>query len=162
MEKGPTFQTPQLPAVRGAPKPVRRIGLANEIATNWAFTFYGDLDQQLATWSKTWAYNGKGYIICQKEICPTTGREHLQGMACLHPPKSFAWLRRNCAKACWTKMRESVMANVHYCTKQSTRIDGPYYYGIDEAFVLHTKALRQEEAAAKYAVLGSSLKNKSI
>ena len=71
------------------------------------------------------------YAVYQTEICPTTGKHHFQGY--VHSVKS---IRPTALYPCglnkrthFEPARRGPVANITYCTKSDTRIDGPWEYG---------------------------------
>lgn len=111
----------------------------NTLSTLWVFTCYGDLAaarKALDAWA-----DGPVQLVYQKERCPKTGRLHLQGVLRLSKSRSWDWVSETFYKKGqgWTFKiawaRKSWACNLHYCTKEATRVEGPYYVGIHEGFV---------------------------
>ena len=71
------------------------------------------------------------YFVFQIEECPETKRHHLQGYLELLKPQRFSWIKKwldddtvHCAIA-----RGTSDQNYEYCTKDETRVAGPWEYG---------------------------------
>jgi hypothetical protein len=69
--------------------------------------------------------------VVQKEKCPETNREHFQGFMCLKTPSRLGRVKEllNCESAHVEKAKGSPTQAWEYCTKEETRIDGPWKYG---------------------------------
>lgn len=74
------------------------------------------------------------YVVFQKEVAPTTGREHYQGYLFLEGhngivrasvPKRFPCLRGSHIEIA----QGSVADNKKYCTKEESRVAGPWEFG---------------------------------
>lgn len=71
------------------------------------------------------------YGIGQIEECPTTGRRHLQFYVQLHRSQRLTWLKAKIdSEAHWEPARGSFEENKKYCTKEESRIEGPWEVGI--------------------------------
>lgn len=64
------------------------------------------------------------YAVWQPEICPDTGKLHLQGYVEFKAPKSLGQLKKIDAKAHWEKRKGTPDEARAYCMKSDTRIDG--------------------------------------
>lgn len=67
----------------------------------------------------------------QKEKCPDTGREHFQGFIQLVKPMRYAGIKKllQCDSAHLEATKGTPQQAWDYCTKEDTRIDGPWTYG---------------------------------
>lgn len=72
--------------------------------------------------------NGCVHGMYQLETCPATGRQHIQGYARFSGAKRLGGLRQ-IFEAHWEVARGNEQANIAYCSKASTRIDGPWSFG---------------------------------
>nr|QXN75663.1 MAG: replication associated protein [Virus sp.] len=100
----------------------------------YCFTYYGE---NMPQWDET----KMKYLVFQKERCPETGREHYQGFARFIKNLTFKQAQDalNVPKAHMEKPGQertdgSTMGKVDednrdYCTKEESRIDGPWEYG---------------------------------
>jgi len=87
----------------------------------WVFTLFGYDDKKIKWLCE---YDKIRYMRFQKEICPTTGRKHLQGFFSLKTGQSFAALKKNLSpigSPCLAIMKGTVEDNVAYCSKSETR-----------------------------------------
>jgi len=79
-----------------------------------------------------WISDKVDYVCFQLEACPTTGRLHWQMF--IHCPKT---IRRNALRLLLPALGQYVpqttdgspLENITYCTKDETRVDGPWIYG---------------------------------
>jgi hypothetical protein len=70
------------------------------------------------------------FTIFQHERCPTSGRDHLQGYIELPQAQRRSWLSRATdPRIHWEPRRGSQSQAIDYCSKQDTRVDGPWQYG---------------------------------
>lgn len=71
------------------------------------------------------------YLVFQEEKCPETDRHHLQGYAQFKDPVRFGafktWLGDETAHV--EKANGSAAQNRNYCTKEETRVNGPWEIG---------------------------------
>lgn len=69
------------------------------------------------------------YLEGQWEICPTTGRTHIQLKVWLYYPKSVAGLIKNCPGTNWTPVEKD--NRFDYASKEETRKPGthPEFFG---------------------------------
>lgn len=78
---------------------------------------------------------------------------HLQGVVTFKYPKSFGQVRRMIPKAWWSVMLGSIAQAVAYCTKERTRIEGPWgYHHISADILIGSQGL----LALRNEPLGSS------
>lgn len=92
----------------------------------WVFTEH-DVEKNLFDWEK---HDFIKFCQWQLEEAPDTGKEHYQGLLLLNKEKELRYLKKNLsASAHWEKMRANTKANIQYCSKQETRLDGPWQFG---------------------------------
>lgn len=79
-------------------------------AKRWCFTDYKDtFEYDEATME---------YLIYGREVCPTTGRKHLQGFVCFKQQKRLSALKKMSNGTHWEVARGSVADNDKYCSKE--------------------------------------------
>jgi len=67
------------------------------------------------------------YMMYQVERAPETGKVHLQGFLCFTNKVSLAMLKRVYSKtAHWELSRGTLAQNIEYCSKDKTRVVGPF------------------------------------
>lgn len=70
------------------------------------------------------------YVAYQLEKCPTTARLHYQGMVHMSNPRSIKYLKQTfCPDGFYECMRGTLLQAKKYCTKDDTRVDGPWEFG---------------------------------
>ncbi len=70
------------------------------------------------------------YMVWQKEECPTTNRAHLQGYVELSKRRGLNFMRAAISDtAAWAVRRGTQEECIAYCTKDDTRILGPWTLG---------------------------------
>ncbi|QUX80158.1 putative Rep protein [Feline stool-associated circular virus] len=102
-------------------------------ATNWCGTLHlGDEEFYGESWLNQLLGAGKiTYGIGQIESCPETGRRHFQFYIQVGRTQKLAWMRRHISdKAHFEQARGNVQQNIDYCSKQDSRLDGPWEVGI--------------------------------
>lgn len=72
---------------------------------------------------------GAQFLVVQREECPTTRRLHWQGYAYFKNPRSLGGVKKVLPGAHLEPRRGSHDQAVEYCSKQETRVDGPYIEG---------------------------------
>lgn len=87
--------------------------------TAWMFTVFNDLDGVDPT---KWA--SFRYAAYQREQCPATGREHIQGYVMFTKRVSLSACKKLDQTAHWEPRRGSHDQAVDYCTKEDTRRSG--------------------------------------
>lgn len=103
-------------------------------AKNWSFTQF---DYQLpdALFPRFSNHPKVRRFAYQQEVCPETGRDHLQGCVEFHsktrPLTEFPELDTLKAKFKWLSCKGNWQQNLQYCTKEDTRVAGttPVTYG---------------------------------
>jgi len=72
------------------------------------------------------------YVIWQHEQ-GENGTEHIQGYVAFNIKKSISWLKANCdARAHWEGRKGTHEEAKAYCSKEDTRLDGPWTWGSDD------------------------------
>lgn len=71
------------------------------------------------------------YSVYQTEICPETGKHHYQGyIHCNRPVRPTAFYQCGLShRTHFEVCRGTPASNIDYCTKQESRIDGPWEFG---------------------------------
>nr|WAE42646.1 MAG: replication associated protein [Cressdnaviricota sp.] len=72
------------------------------------------------------------YLVYQLEKCPDTGRYHYQGYVAFLAKKRLTTLKKFDPTIHWEMRRGTHKEAFDYCTKEDTRIDGPWTYGDDK------------------------------
>lgn len=72
---------------------------------------------------------GAKYFIFQKERCPDTGKEHWQGYCRLARSKRFNVVKNEFPTIHLEKCRGTEEQNVEYCSKENSRVEGPFEWG---------------------------------
>lgn len=89
---------------------------------NWCFTLNNPTDEEDP---KEW---GATFLVYQKEK-GQDGTEHYQGYLELHKAQRLAAMKKLNGRAHWEKRKKTAEDCVAYCTKEDTRIDGPWTVG---------------------------------
>lgn len=91
--------------------------------------------------------DGVKYFIGQLEKAPDTGKLHLQGYVELAQAKRLPWLKENLSRtAHWEAAKGSQDENRAYCSKDQTRQDGPWEFGVPAAQGKRTDLLEAKAA----------------
>lgn len=69
------------------------------------------------------------YAVWQLEECPTTNKRHVQGYVVFTQDRTFKTVTKLFPGAHIEKARSSDSACYKYCTKEETRVSGPFHYG---------------------------------
>jgi len=98
----------------------------------WCFTLYTKLDNK-GNYSPTFVWNEEqmAYAVMQVEECPTTNRMHFQGYVEYKNRVTFKRAKQ-LLQSDTVNIRiadGSSDQNTTYCTKEETRIDGPWIFG---------------------------------
>lgn len=91
----------------------------------WAFTKF-DYDDTIIAHFKSI----DGECIFQEEICPETGRKHLQGAIKFANARTGSSLKKFDKTAHWEPQQKSWLANIRYCSKLASR-GGKIYANFD-------------------------------
>jgi len=71
------------------------------------------------------------YCVFQQEKCPSTGKLHYQGFLVLNGPQRLSYLKSNINNGYhWELAKGNNEQNRDYCTKEDTRIAGPWEFGV--------------------------------
>lgn len=111
-------------------------------AKNWCFTLQSDpaKGQHIAwptikecpvDWWVRHEDNGLVFLVCQVEKAPATGKYHVQGYVCFAKNTTLPTLKRALsATAHWESARGTPLENQAYCTKDESRVNGPWQFGV--------------------------------
>lgn len=92
---------------------------------NWVFTLNGVTEEDLQD-PYDWPVE---YAVWQYEL-GENGNPHLQGYVHLDKPRSLQWCKTNLDdSAHWEPRRGTHAEAREYCTKDDTRVDGPWEFG---------------------------------
>lgn len=95
-------------------------------ARNWCFTIF-QYTLPLFSLLPDWA----NYLVFQEEISPETGRKHIQGYVNLKRSQKFGFLKKKLPLGSHIEQcHGSASSNRDYCTKDATRSDGPWEFGV--------------------------------
>jgi len=98
-------------------------------AKNWCFTINNNQITNEEFLSKLSRLENINYVVFQEEQ-GAAGTRHLQGYIQLKVKKRLKWLRDNINdRAHYEVSKGSPDSNYKYCTKEDTRLNGPYEYG---------------------------------
>jgi len=92
--------------------------------------------------SKTWLEGLKAtcdWVLGQEEICPSTGRVHIQGMAWSKEPARWGYIKEHKEK-CFDPIK-----SIEYCTKEESRSAGPWELGARPSFNVKGQKLKNLE-----------------
>lgn len=97
----------------------------------WMITkFQQDDSECLHEWmTLQWTSGVWKYLVGQVEVAPETGRYHLQAFGVLGTKKRLTQMKKLDADAHWEPMQGTMAQCKQYCTKEETRIEGPWEYG---------------------------------
>jgi len=97
---------------------------------------------------------GVRYLCCQLERAPDTGKDHLQGYVQLGTQQRLSWLKVNLSQtAHWEVARGTPDENRAYCSKDQTRQDGPWEFGVLKAQGTRSDLLEVKAALGTYPPL---------
>lgn len=95
------------------------------------FTWFIDSDNAIDTILNYISGNPKNSYIFQKEICPSSGRLHLQGFLCFKNAHWFQSIKDRCNGIHLEKAKNKI-ACINYCQKIETSIEDVYHKGFDQ------------------------------
>jgi len=102
-------------ATKKAPKKAASAASKEATAKRWLFTLFNYDESDPGDMIQTELVD---YLIIGKEVCPTTGKPHLQGFACFKKPMRMSGLKKVLNKtAHWTKANGTPEQNRNYCSK---------------------------------------------
>ncbi len=90
----------------------------------WVFTLNGFHPADTPT-----AWDHVKYCVWQKEKGETTSTQHLQGFVVFTKKHTLRSLKKLNAQVHWEMMKGTVKQNETYCTKEDTRMEGPWTLG---------------------------------
>lgn len=92
---------------------------------SFCFTIFGEWDK-----SPLESDDFKCAVV-QQEKCPETGKLHYQGFGMLQTPKRVTAIKKLlcCESAHIEKTKGTPQQAWDYCTKEDTRVDGPWEFG---------------------------------
>lgn len=109
-----------IPDEDGPPVPGRR----------FCFTAFDNIDWLYE--NAKWSPKNVRFLVFQKELCPKSGRPHLQGYVELRTPTKYETVQNYwppLGKFHLKNAKGSQAQNVAYCTKAETRIQEPCFHG---------------------------------
>lgn len=126
--------------------------MASPCARNWCFTLNSveDIDGSGEEWVRNMVEHGTiRFGVLQLEAAPETGHHHYQGYVQLPRKQRLTWLRRHVLDgAHWEVARGTADENIAYCTKEDSRVDGPWrageasHQGVENSFDLAVNAVK--------------------
>lgn len=97
-------------------------------ARRWCYTLNNPSNEEKDFFRGLTEHDAR-YGICQLES-GEKGTVHLQGYLEFASPKRLSWLKnRFNARAHWEKARGTLHDNKRYCSKEETRLEGPWEFG---------------------------------
>lgn len=98
-----------------------------QVSRGWTFTLF---DIPSFREEKLKSVATLEYLVWQKEMCPKTQRPHFQGYVYFTNPRTLGGVRRLIGgRPHLEKARGTPEQNKQYCTKEDTRMDGPWEHG---------------------------------
>lgn len=92
-------------------------------AKNWCFTTFQDSYPAFKEAQMR-------YLVCQREKCPETGKEHYQGFVSFKEQKTLPQCKELLADAtAHCEPSRNVRGAIDYCKKLETRVAGPWEFG---------------------------------
>lgn len=100
-------------------------------ASWWIGTKFVDELHDSREWLKAMGEKqGVSYVLGQRELCPDTGRHHIQFCVQLTRSQRLTWLKRILDRdAHFETVRGTPQQARDYCSKIETRFDGPWQFG---------------------------------
>lgn len=92
---------------------------------NWCFTLFNEKKpfEELPEYAN--------YVVYQQECCPSTGKLHYQGYINLVRGQRLSFLQKRIGNGVHLEVAKGdAKSNKSYCTKEDTRVDGPWEFGI--------------------------------
>ena len=121
-----------------APHPLAMYNMGTSDPRGKHYVFTWNNPPELASMTRTewvtkrWEYlqtKGVTWMVCQLETAPSTGTVHLQGAVTFKTVVRRQAVANFLSKA-WVQQRKgSIQECVEYCTKDETRLDGPWEFG---------------------------------
>jgi len=110
---GQSLTSPSIPSIRN------KSGTHGQMYTNWMVTAFDQLDMFDPT-----KWPSFRYCCYQREVCPTTNREHIQGYVMFAKRVSLAFLKKLDGTAHFEPRRGTHEQAKDYCSKEDTRKPG--------------------------------------
>lgn len=102
------------------------------------------------------------YVLMQIERCPTTSKLHYQGYVIIKSRPRFNALRTMYPKRIhWETRRGSHVQAKDYCSKEDTRVAGPWFFGTDES-IAEQPGARCDITAFRDAILDGATMSELI
>lgn len=121
---------------------------------NWCFTLQCELKEAKLDW-KEGEYH-LVYCVWQIERAPTTGKTHIQGYIHLDLVEALSYMKRHYSnEAHWEICKGSPKQNIAYCTKNESRINGPFTIG-DESKISSQGQRNDLKAMVEAKIMGAS------
>lgn len=87
---------------------------------NWCYTLYSDVPLDIQSTFHVW----------QREKCPHTSNLHFQGFIILKTPQEFKKVKKLLGERVHIEeAKGSIEQNIAYCTKEDSRVEGPWRTG---------------------------------
>lgn len=97
---------------------------------NWAFTAFCEEADAKAFLDTMWATEACQYLVGQLESAPSTGGTHIQGFVTFTQKRRLTWIKKNIdQEAHFEPAKGTAQQNRVYCTKEESRIAGPWEFG---------------------------------
>lgn len=142
----------------------RELAMPGSQVRGWIGTLFVEENADIAQWMENLQKEGVVEFICgQKERCPTTERLHLQFIVQFARSTTLGGVRKRVhAQAHWEPVYGSMAQAKAYCTKEETRVDGPWEFGqmsmqgkrrgLDDAVEAVKGGMPLHEVAAEYSL----------
>lgn len=93
------------------------------LSDRWIFT-WNNPTEDIPRWENV--------LFChyQKEKAPSTGTIHYQGFVLLKKRQHLSFVRKLLPKANWRAMRGTPQENLNYTSKDASKVEGPWHFGI--------------------------------
>lgn len=95
----------------------------------WIITHYIQTTENASEIDALWKPDFMKYMTGQLEECPTTGRIHFQGAILLQRPMRLPGLKKRLPGSPHLEPSSSIEKIAAYCTKEATRVRGPWTWG---------------------------------
>ncbi|UPW40766.1 replication associated protein [Sigmofec virus UA08Rod_17037] len=97
---------------------------------NWAFTAFCEEPDAERFLKKLWDSGVCQYLVGQLERAPTTGGTHVQGFVSFTQKRRLTWIKSNVdPEAHFEPAKGTAQQNKAYCTKEDSRLAGPWEFG---------------------------------
>nr|QIK03917.1 replication-associated protein [Tundra vole stool-associated circular virus] len=97
---------------------------------NWAFTLFCEEPDAHPFLVNLWASDACEYLVAQLESAPDTGNLHLQGFVSFKQKRRLTWIKKNIdSEAHFEPAKGTAIQNRAYCTKEDSRVAGPWEFG---------------------------------